>query len=193
MVVWGSYNILLNVPSFNKFVTVFTDRFNNANRQEGGAVSSAINRTFGYAFNVLDTDLPLWGYGEGYCTNVGIKTIHGVVGVASMSDKVLVKRLEDSEMEWSRIITERGILMGLVLIFIRIAFGIEFLKKSRKLLKRRYVMAWIFLPPAFVFITTLPLKVPTNLTFMFLAGALVIAAFREPAFTSNSRIITGKL
>ena len=54
-------------------------------------------------------------------------------------------------------------------------------------------MAWIFLPPAFVFITTLPLKVPTNLTFMFLAGALVIAAFREPAFTSNSRIITGKL
>lgn len=170
---------LMKIPEFRKTILIFNDRFTGANQTEGGILSAIWGRTIGFALNVMDNNLPLFGYGEGYATNVGIKMIHGFVGVRNMSNEVIVKRLEDSEMEWARILTESGIILGSIFVFIRIKLSFMFLNKSLKnLLLNNNKMAWIFLPPAFLFMMFLQIKVPTNLGFMLLACALLVASLR---------------
>lgn len=173
-----SFKLLQYIPFFETSISVFNQRFVEANKSEGGAANSIMTRTLGYALNVLNTDLPFWGYGEGYCTNVGIKIIHGVVGVGNMSDPIVVKRLEDSEMEWARLITENGPILGILFVILRISIAFKMFKLSiNKLFEKNY-LCWLFLPPAFIFIAFLPLKVPTNLAFMLIAGVLAIASCR---------------
>lgn len=152
------------------FVDVFMTRFSGANETEGGATTSIINRTFGYAINVFDEYIPLFGWGDGYCTNVGVQLLYGTVGVANINDLALVRRLEASEMEWSRLIMEDGPILGIVWILLRIKLGFVFFKEALLCKKHGNVLPIFMLPPILVWVCTQQLKVPGHLGFFLIAG-----------------------
>lgn len=172
--------LLYSITEFSLFVDIFMARLTGANDTEGGAANSAINRTFGYAFNVMNNNLPFFGYGEGYCTNVGIKMIYGTVGISNISDPVVYQRLADSEMEWSRILTEDGPFLGLVIIMLRIAMALQMFKMAYRKLVCNDILPMLLIPPALIWVATASIKSPSNLAFMFMAGALFLAAYYHP-------------
>lgn len=169
---------LQSTSTFSRFTDVFTERLTGANETEGGISNSAMDRTFGYAIGVLSQDIPVFGFGEGYCTNVGVKAIYGTVGVNNISDLKLVKRLEDSEMEWSRIIMEDGPFLGLLIVFLRILIGFDFIRLARRSMRRNNILPWMFMPCAFILVTTGALKQSANLGFMLVASAFLVASSR---------------
>lgn len=171
-------SILQQFSLFNTFTDTFMTRFNGANETEGGAVNSMINRTFGFAINVFNEDIPIFGWGDGYCTNFGVKIIHNVVGVSNMSDMALVRRLEASEMEWSRLIMEDGPILGILWILLRIRLGLTYLKLAIKSKKQGNQLPVLMLPPIFVWVCTQQLKVPGHLGFFFIAGVCFIALLK---------------
>ena len=86
-----------SIPATNVFVETFLTRFEGASKTEGGTANSAIQRTLGDALDVIQNDIPIFGYGEGFCTNVGVKMITGVVGVSNIQDQKLQKIYLDSD------------------------------------------------------------------------------------------------
>lgn len=122
--------VMRSIPATNVFVETFLTRFEGASKTEGGTANSAIQRTLGDALDVIQNDIPIFGYGEGFCTNVGVKMVTGVVGVSNIQDQKIQKIYLDSEMEWSRIITEDGIIFGTIMILLRLVLGLSFLKSA---------------------------------------------------------------
>lgn len=167
--------VMRSIPATNVFVETFLTRFEGASKTEGGTANSAMQRTLGDALDVLQNDIPIFGYGEGYCTNFGIKMITGVVGVSNIKDSKTQKIYLDSEMEWSRIITEDGIVLGVLMILFRLFLGLSFLKTAYNLKCMGYKIPWLFLGPPLIFITTMPMKQPFSVCFMFIYGAIFIA------------------
>lgn len=167
--------VMRSIPATNVFVETFLTRFEGASKTEGGTANSAMQRTLGDALDVLQNDIPIFGYGEGYCTNFGIKMITGVVGVSNITDSKTQKIYLDSEMEWSRIITEDGIVLGVLMILFRLFLGLSFLKTAYNLKCMGYKIPWLFLGPPLIFITTMPMKQPFSVCFMFIYGAIFIA------------------
>lgn len=171
--------LLLHQSSlFNIFTDTFMTRLNGANKTEGGAFNSIINRTFGFAINVFNEDIPIFGWGDGYCTNFGVKMIYNVVGVANMTDMALVRRLEASEMEWSRLIMENGPIFGVTWIILRIKLGFNYLVSAINSKRRGNKLPILMLPPIFVWVCTQQLKVPGHLGFFFIAGVCFIALLK---------------
>ena len=175
IVIIVSVFVIQEIPATNVFVDTFLTRFEGASKTEGGTANSAMQRTLGDALDVLQNDIPIFGYGEGYCTNFGIKMITGVVGVSNIKDSKTQKIYLDSEMEWSRIITEDGIVLGVLMILFRLFLGLSFLKTAYNLKCMGYKIPWLFLGPPLIFITTMPMKQPFSVCFMFIYGAIFIA------------------
>lgn len=167
--------VMRSIPATNVFVETFLTRFEGASKTEGGTANSAIQRTLGDALDVIQNDIPIFGYGEGFCTNVGVKMVTGVVGVSNIQDQKIQKIYLDSEMEWSRIITEDGIIFGTIMILLRLVLGLSFLKSAYDWKRLGYKIPWLFLGPPLIFITTMQLKQPFSVCFMFVYGAIFIA------------------
>ena len=74
----------------------------------GGLFGSLINFT-----------IPIFGYGIGLGTNAGAQIMGGNMYSFGFN----------GEVEWSRIIGECGMLLGLIIIIVRVLFSIEIWKK----------------------------------------------------------------
>lgn len=175
VVLISSVFVMQKLPATSIFVNTFIARFEGASETEGGTANSAVQRTLGDALDILDNNIPLFGYGEGFCTNFGVKLITGVVGASNLHDAKLQKIYLDSEMEWARLMTEEGIVFGAIMIILRLCLGISFLKLAYRCKNKGNKLPWIFLGPPLIFITTMPMKQPFNLCFMFIYGAIFIA------------------
>lgn len=151
-------------------IEVFTARFEGASESEGGLEGTIGDRYIGgYLGALFNWSMPLFGYGIGLGTNVGATLMGGDMWSFGFN----------GEVEWSRIMGECGIILGLIIIGIRVLFSLKLWKKSYDLLIKRYdLLPWMLSAGMMLTIPQGQWAVPTNLGFSILLGGLTLAAVR---------------
>ncbi|WP_236059493.1 hypothetical protein [Chitinophaga rhizophila] len=151
-------------------IEVFLARFDSANESEGGMEGVFVDRFLGGLLGAFTTTsaLPLWGYGIGMGTNVGSMLLTG--GVTFLI----------AEGEWGRTIGELGPILGLGVVFIRIAmsFNLAFLSFNR-LRREGDMLAWMLVSDCFLLLAQGQWGQPTALGFSVFVAGLVLASLRE--------------
>jgi hypothetical protein len=165
--------ISLGVLSKTKFFTTSTEafqsRFETANKTEGG-VSGVINgRVLGGMSGALtgSSKIPFFGYGLGMGTSAGSMLLTGGNGFLI------------SEEEWGRIIGELGPILGISVIFIRLALVLKMALISFRKLNAGDILPWILLSFGITVIPEGQWSQPTGLGFSTLIGGLIIASFNK--------------
>ncbi|MRI02117.1 hypothetical protein GH721_16350 [Kriegella sp. EG-1] len=157
-------------------IEAFTSRFEGATKVEGGVSGSLVDRYLGGMVNSISdsAETPFFGHGLGIGTNAGGKLLTG--------NKVMLIYAED---EWSRLIGESGLILGLAMIFIRVVLGLHLAFSSLKALKQKNVLPWLLLSFCLLLLPNGQWGQPTTLGFSVLVTGLLIASFKD---TKNSTI-----
>lgn len=155
--------------SFQVATAAFSTRFEQANTIEGGVEGVLADRYLGGMIGALKESsyLSFFGYGLGMGTNVGSMLLTG--GHAFLI----------SEGEWGRVIGELGPLMGVAVIFLRLAFSFRIAIASFKKLEQNDLLPWILLSFGLLTIPQAQWSQPTSLGFSIIIGGLIIASYRK--------------
>jgi hypothetical protein len=164
--------LLVALSQFEFFQTsteAFTARLEGASSTEGGIEGTLGDRYLGGLVTAISNsiDKPFFGYGIGMGTNAGSQMLTG--GVSFLI----------SEEEWGRLIGEMGALLGLLVIFIRLAFSFKISLASYKKIKIGDFLPWILLSFALIVVPQGQWAQPTALGFSTLIGGLVLAALNN--------------
>ena len=163
--------LLVVLQSFEFFQTAtmaFTERFTKANEIEGGTEGVLIDRFFGGLVGSLsNTGSALFGKGLGLGTNAGARLLTGERGLFMISED-----------EWGRIIGERGFILGLVIIIIRVFLVGKFTVEGWKKISLGNILPWILLSFASVNILSAQWAQPTALGFSIVVGGFIMAALK---------------
>ena len=160
----------LNVNILDNQVNTLIQRFDNAEKTEGGIQSTFVNRFIGglsNSFQGLDDDHIFFGYGSGMGTNVGSQLLTGNV-------EYMI-----SEGEWGRLLGENGMVLGLILILIRIYMSFYYFYLSFNSLRYDNPLPWILMSLGFIILLQQQLSQPSNLGFYVLIGGLILASFND--------------
>lgn len=150
----------------------FSERFEGANKAEGGVEGVLGNRYIGGMLEAFEfNNIPIFGYGLGLGTNIGTKLIGGA-GRDSFGFY--------AESEWQRIVGESGLLLGSIIIFIRLFCALDILKKAyRKLIYNKDLLPWLLSPCMLLSLPQAQLGQPTSLGFTILAAGLSLASLNK--------------
>lgn len=164
--------IILNLSGIGgTSVEAFTSRFEGANKAEGGVQGVLGNRYVGGLLgSLINLKIPVFGYGIGLGTNVGAKIMGGNMYQFGFN----------GEVEWSRIIGECGMLLGLIIIGIRLFFTLETWRKAYNLLVKKYdLLPWMLSAGMLLTIPQGQWAIPTNLGFCIVFGGLTLASINS--------------
>jgi hypothetical protein len=163
-----SIALLSQTKFFQTSIGAFTDRFETANDAEGGASGVIGDRYVGGMVGSIlgSSNVPFFGYGMGMGTNVGAMLLSG-------KTTFLI-----AEGEWGRLIGESGALLGLIIIFIRLALVAKLSVLSFKKLNSGDLLPWMLLSFGALNIPQGQWAQPTGLGFSVLVGGLIIASFK---------------
>lgn len=158
--------ILSQTETFQIATGAFLQRFDTANRVEGGLEGVLIDRYLGGMVGALSRtgSQPLFGFGLGMGTSVGSMLLSGQIVFMI------------AEGEWGREIGELGPVLGLALVFIRIALGGKLALESYQKLANGDILPWLLLSLALTQVTQGGWGQPTSLGFSVLMGGLTLAA-----------------
>jgi len=161
--------ILSQLSFFQTATAAFTERFTNANTSEGGLSGVFADRYLGGLISALESsaDQSFFGYGIGMGTNAGSKLLTGNV-------MYLV-----SEGEWGRVIGEEGALLGLSIIFVRLALCFKLALIALSKMKQGDILPWVLLSISLLVIPQGQWAQPTSLGFSTIIGGLIIASFKH--------------
>ncbi|WP_051638168.1 hypothetical protein [Maribacter sp. Hel_I_7] len=164
------FMILINTGFLATPLEAFTSRFEGATKYEGGVSGTIIDRYLGGMVNAVTgtADNPFFGHGIGIGTNAGGKLLTG--------DKVMLIYAED---EWARLIGESGLLLGLVMIFIRIGLSIQLTIASYKRLRIGNMLPWLLLSFCLTIIPNGQWGQITTLGFATFSTGILIASFNN--------------
>lgn len=160
--------LVVTTSLFSESILAFTTRFEAANRVEGGLVEGVLmDRFLGGMLKALNDSGNGWfGQGLGLGSNVGARLMS--------SDKFLI-----SEGEWGRIIGERGMLLGLFVILIRLVLVITLSVRAWVNARRKNILPWLLLSLGAVLLLQGQWSQPTALGFSMLLGGLILASCKE--------------
>ena len=146
----------------------FTARLEGANKVEGGVQGVIGDRYVGGLLgSLININTPVFGYGIGLGTNVGAKIMGGNMYSFGFN----------AENEWSRIIGECGMLLGLIIIGIRLLFSLDIWKRAYNLLVKKYdLLPWMLSAGMMLTVPQGQWSIPTNLGFCILFGGLTLAS-----------------
>ena len=164
-----SIAILSQLSFFRTATEAFTTRFTVANEVEGGIEGVVGDRYFGGLLGALKTSTiqPFFGLGIGLGTNVGSKLTTG-------QTTFLI-----SEGEWGRLIGEMGPILGLTVIFIRLAFTWQLCIASFHSMRNGKLLPWLLVSYGLLIIPQGQWAQPTSLGFSTLLGGLIIASMKN--------------
>ncbi|WP_195809206.1 hypothetical protein [Hymenobacter polaris] len=168
--------LLSGTETFGTAMAAFTDRFENANESEGGLVEGVfLDRYLGGFLGSLlgSASVPFFGFGLGMGTNVGAMLLTG-------SRTFLI-----AEGEWGRIIGELGPIMGLSVVFIRVALTAKIFMACYRKLAQADLLPWMLLSYGLITLSQGGWGQPTSLGFFTLIGGLILASLRRPGILSN--------
>lgn len=161
--------IILYIPGIGgTSMEAFTARFEEANKVEGGVQGVLGDRYMGGLLgSLINFQTPIFGYGIGLGTNVGAKIMGGNMYSFGFN----------AENEWSRIVGECGMLLGVIIISIRVLFSLDIWKRSYHLLIKKYdLLSWMLSAGMMLTVPQGQWSIPTNLGFCILFGGLTLAA-----------------
>lgn len=152
-------------------IEAFTARFEGANEAEGGMEGVIGDRYVGGLLgSLINFHIPVFGYGIGLGTNVGAKIMGGNMYSFGFN----------GENEWSRIIGECGMLLGLIIIGIRLLFSLDIWKRAYNMLVKKYdLLPWMLSAGMMLTVPQGQWAIPTNLGFCILFGGLTLAAINS--------------
>jgi hypothetical protein len=164
-----SLGILGQAKFFKTSTEAFTSRFTNANKTEGGVSGVVGGRVLGGMGGALvkSAKIPFFGYGLGMGTNAGAMLLTG--------DHVFLI----SEEEWGRVIGELGPLLGISVIFIRLALVAKMAVLSFRKVNAGDLLPWMLLSFGVTVIPQGQWAQPTSLGFSTLIAGLIIASFNR--------------
>ncbi|VXB65704.1 hypothetical protein [Maribacter litoralis] len=162
--------ILINTGFLAKPMEVFISRFEGATEYEGGVSGTIVDRYLGGMVNAVTStaENPFFGHGIGIGTNAGGKLLTG--------DKVMLIYAED---EWARLIGESGLLLGLIMIFIRIILSFQLTLTSYKMLRMGNMLPWLLLSFCLTLIPNGQWGQITTLGFATFSTGILIASFKK--------------
>ncbi|HKO81285.1 MAG TPA: hypothetical protein VJU78_12855 [Chitinophagaceae bacterium] len=171
IVVLLSLGILSNTSFFQTSVEAFTARFENANETEGGVSGVIGERYLGRMIgDITETsEIPFFGYGLGLGTNVGTMMLSG-----NTSYYLII-----AEREWGRLVGELGPLLGILVIFMRLALATKMVLASYRKLITGDLLPWMLLSFGILLIPQGQWGQPTGLGFCVLIAGLIIATFNK--------------
>ncbi len=162
-------NLASHISFFSTATEVFANRFESANEEEGGLVDGVIeDRFLGQLIKAIarSTEQSLFGFG------IGSGSIFGAV----MLNDYRVFGLAD--FEWMRQIGEFG-LMGLFVIFIRVAMAIKLSLRSYQILNKGDLLPWLIASLGVLIMTQGGWQQPTALGFYSLVAGIWIASLKK--------------
>lgn len=161
--------VLSQISTFQTAISAFLLRFSDASVSEGGIQGTLGDRYLGGMVSAISKSgqQPFFGYGLGMGTNAGAVLLTG-------KSTFLI-----SEEEWGRVLGEMGTLMGLGIIFIRVALSFKLAIHSYIGMKEGEMLPWMLLSLGLLNIPQGQWAQPTNLGFSVLIGGLIVAAMRE--------------
>lgn len=164
-------SFMLSIGIGNEAISAFIERFTTANEVEGGMKGVVGDRYAGGLFAAfIDLNIPFFGYGLGLGTNVGAKLMGGDMYSFGFN----------GEVEWTRIVGECGYIIGWSIIFLRLIFSIDVLKKSyHSLVYNEDLLSWMLCAGMLLTVPQGQWAIPTNLGFSILAGGLTLAAVKN--------------
>jgi hypothetical protein len=161
--------LLLGSNILGDSIEVFTARLSNASGSEGGMSGTLLDRYLGSIIRGIDNEFPFWGYGLGFGTNVGAKFL----GLDNMYTKF------NSDQEWVRVVGESGLLIGISIMLIRMAFSIDiFIKSFHRLRDRKTALPWIISPAILMLIMMGQFNANSNLGFAVFVAGIGVAALK---------------
>ncbi len=168
LTVFGLIICVLNYFPFFKIATIaFSDRFQSANKIEGGVESVFIDRFLGGMWGAItNQNTSLVGLGLGMGTNAGAKLMSA-------------KGFLISEGEWGRLIGEMGIFLGMIIILVRCGLTLSILKKSWVLLNNKEPLAWLLLSTCGLLLLQGQWAQPTSLGFSVFGAGINLAAMNK--------------
>lgn len=168
--------LLSQVELFQIAVSTFSTRIDNANGSEGGLEGTFSDRYLGGLLGALSgsSNIPFWGYGMGMGTNVGSQLLTGQ------------RAFLIAEGEWGRVIGEMGPLLGLMIVFLRVALTFQIGLASYKRLKIGNLMPWMLLSYGVLIVSQVGWAQPTSLGFCVLIGGLMLASLNVPKSIPNT-------
>jgi len=167
--------ILSQLKVFQTATGAFSERFTTASTSEGGLQGTLVNRFLGGLVGAIanSNELPFWGYGVGMGTNVGSILLTG-------KRQFLV-----AEGEWSRLIGELGILMGLIIIFVRLRVTLKLFLGTFKGLSVD-ILPWVLMSSIVITLPQAQWGQPTALGFSVFVAGITIAALRTVKNTNEN-------
>ncbi|WP_439882584.1 hypothetical protein ACSX1A_05325 [Pontibacter sp. MBLB2868] len=164
--------ILANTEFFQVATKVFSVRFESANEVEGGMKGVLGERYLGGMISAVAgaSDFPIFGYGLGISTNVGINLMPNNAG-AFLSDQ-----------EWERVIIELGTLMGLAVLVLRFSLSTRITFASYRSLSKGNMLPWVLMSFGSLSLLQGQWAQPTSLGFCSFVGGLAVASLRNPRY-----------
>jgi hypothetical protein len=161
---------LSQISIFQTATEAFTSRFASASDSEGGLKGTLGDRYLGGLISSIEyaNDIPFFGYGLGSATNVGNSLLTGKIVAAT------------GEQEWSRLISELGIIMGVLVIFIRLIVSFKISIASYKQLSTGDFLPWILLSFCLLMLPQGQWSQSTSLGFCVIGAGFTIASMRLP-------------
>ena len=108
-----------------------------------------------------------FGKGLGLGTNAGARLLTGERGLFMISED-----------EWGRILGERGFILGLIIIMLRLILSSSILLKSWKRVSNGNILPWILVSFSAIKLLNGQLAQPTNLGFVVISVGFTIAALK---------------
>jgi hypothetical protein len=163
--------LIINLPVLTVQIQTLIARFENANKSsEDGFQGAVIDRFFnGFtnAFEKMDSQYLLTGEGIGKGTNVGAQLLEGKVSFLI------------SEGEWGRLLGESGIIIGIIVIFIRISMSINYTYASFQRIRYGEYLPWMLSSYCFLQFLKTGWSTATSLGFYVLMGGLILASLKK--------------
>lgn len=182
-----AFGLLLSTPLGESATENMGNRFTAASESNVGTKKSTLygtvydiyNRNIAYMVNGLidpktesGAPVPFLGYGQGMSTQVGGRLLYG---------ENKSKDIGFALAEWDglRIVCESGLMLGLVILFIRLGYVFRFFGSLVSYSRRNMYMS-VFLYPTFLltFFVMNTWGNVTNASFAFLSGGMFLAAKR---------------
>jgi len=183
--IFGIFIIFLifsNTSILNNQINAFTERFRLANDVESKIKSGAdaiqdviINRLIYSTFQDIKEDYILFGKGVGAGTNVGAKLLTGNVGFIV------------AEGEIARIFGEYGLILGLIIVFIRIRMSYEYSLKSYNLFRAGDQLPFMIFSIGFINTFIGAWAQPNALGFYVIISSIWIASMKPNLNVPNAK------
>lgn len=163
--------VLSTLNVFQTSLGAFTDRFTNANENEGGLKGVLLDRFLGGMIGAIQStggaNSSFFGYGIGFGSNVAAKLVTGSTEVFLVAED-----------EWARIIGEVGAIFGLFIILIRTNLAFSVLSRSWQMVKKNEVLPWLLCSYSFLVILQGGWAQPANLGFFVVSAGFTLASFK---------------